>query len=105
MNEAAPSLPETVAGLWHELAVPPRGFLRARTQTDADAEDLLQEVFVSIQRRLPDLREPAKLQGWVYRIARNAVTDHHRARREHAVLDFDPCDPEPADPEGAMQWT
>ena len=69
--------------LWREFSAPLRKFLRTRTHTDADAEDILQEVFVRIHKRLPALREPAKLQGWVYRIARNAVIDHYRTRREH----------------------
>jgi RNA polymerase sigma-70 factor, ECF subfamily len=73
-----------VGELWRELAVPLRGFLRTRVRGEADAEDLLQEVFVRIQRRLPELREPAKLQGWVYRIARNVVVDHYRGRKDHA---------------------
>jgi RNA polymerase sigma-70 factor (ECF subfamily) len=83
--------------LWREFSTPLRKFLRARTHTKADAEDLLQEVFVRIQKRLPDLREPAKLQGWVYRIARNTVIDHYRTRREHLPLDFEL---EADDPEG-----
>lgn len=33
-----------------------------------------------IQRKLPYLREPVKLRGWVYRTARNAVIDHYRPR-------------------------
>jgi len=82
---------------WQEFSAPLRKFLRARTNTKADAEDLLQEVFVRIQQRLPDLREPVKLQGWVYRIARNAVIDHYRTRRQHLPLDFDL---EAGDPEG-----
>ena len=83
--------------LWREFSAPLRKFLRARTHTKADAEDLLQEIFIRIQKRLPDLREPARLQGWVYRIARNTVIDHYRTRREHLPLDFDL---EAADPEG-----
>jgi len=95
-----PSTPEAgpvAEVLWREFAAPLRKFLRARTRTATDAEDLLQEVFVRIQKRLPALREPAKLQGWVYRIARNAVIDHYRLRREHLPLDFEP---EAEDPEG-----
>lgn len=79
-----------VEQLWRDLAKPLRNFLRARARSDQDADDLLQEVFVRVQRRLPDLREPAKLQGWIYRIARNAVIDHYRGRREGVPLDFEP---------------
>lgn len=75
--------------LWKEFSAPLRGFLRARTASPADAEDLLQEVFVRIQKRLPSLRDTSKMQGWVYRIARNVVVDHYRGRRDHVPMDFD----------------
>jgi RNA polymerase sigma-70 factor, ECF subfamily len=75
--------------LWREFSAPLRQFLSTRTHTKSDADDLLQDVFVRIHKTLPTLREPAKLQGWVYRIARNAVIDHYRTRREHLPLDFE----------------
>jgi RNA polymerase sigma-70 factor, ECF subfamily len=84
------------AALWHEFSDPVRQYLRKRTRTKADADDLLQEVFVRIQKRLPDLREPAKLQGWVYRIARNAVIDHYRSKRRDVPLEFEPESDDPA---------
>jgi len=75
--------------LWREFSAPLRSFLRARTASPADAEDLLQEVFVRIQTRLPTLRDTSKLQGWVYRIARHVVIDHYRSRRDHVPMDFE----------------
>jgi RNA polymerase sigma-70 factor, ECF subfamily len=77
---------DATALLWRQFADPLRSFLRARTRTATDADDLLSEVFIRIQKRLPDLREPAKLQGWVYRIARNVVIDHYRKRRDHLAF-------------------
>lgn len=85
-----------VGVLWRSFSAPLRKFLRARTHTQADADDLLQDVFVRIHKRLPDLRDPVKLQGWVYRIARNAVIDHYRTRREHIPLDFELESEDPA---------
>lgn len=81
--------PADVGELWRELAGPLRGFVQARVRVRADADDLLQEVFVRIQRRLPELREPAKLQGWVYRIARNVVVDHYRTRKGKELVSLD----------------
>lgn len=81
--------------LWREFAAPLRGFLRARTATEHDADDLLQNVFIRIQKSLPELRDPSKLQGWVYRIARNAIIDHYRSRREHVPLEEHPADEDP----------
>jgi RNA polymerase sigma-70 factor (ECF subfamily) len=98
VKASVPPVADSPAGvLWREFSTPLRKFLRARTRTEADADDLLQEVFVRIHRALPVLRDPARLQGWVYRIARNAVIDHYRARREHLPLDFEM---EAEDPEG-----
>lgn len=98
MMDAAP-LAETVdqtERLWREFAAPLRTFLRARTRSDADADDLLQEIFIRIQQRLPTLHDLSKIQGWVYRIARNAVIDHYRTRREHLPIDFELEDEDPA---------
>jgi len=88
--------PEKTELVWREFAAPLRSFLRARTKCDADAEDLLQEVFVRIQKRLPTLHDTSKMQGWVYRIARNAVIDHYRTRHDHLPIDFELEDDDPA---------
>ena len=82
--------------LWREFAAPLRTFLRASTRSGADADDLLQEIFIRIQKRLPTLHDTSKIQGWVYRIARNAVIDYYRTRREHLPIDFELEDDDPA---------
>lgn len=75
---AAPDPAGAVAALWHEFARPLRAFLRSRVRNDADADDLLQTVFLKIQKGAASVRDAARLQGWVFRIARHAVADHHR---------------------------
>ena len=47
----------------------------------ATAEDILQDVFVKIHRKLPSLRANDRLEAWVWRIARNAIADHFRRMR------------------------
>src|ERR1044072_6456099 len=79
----------TAGLLWQDFSGPLRKFLQMRTHTKADADDLLQDAFVRIEKRLPGLRDPARLQGWVYRIARNTVIDYYRTRHEHLPLDFE----------------
>lgn len=72
----------TLENIWHEFAVKLGQFIRARVTDPATAEDILQDVFVKIQARLGQLEDPAKLQGWLYLIARNAIIDHYRTRKE-----------------------
>ncbi|MCR6655189.1 MAG: RNA polymerase sigma factor SigZ [Opitutus sp.] len=86
---------EKTGELWREFAEPLRRFLWQRVNSAADAEDLLQHVFVRIHAGLPKLHDTSKLQGWVYRIARNVVIDFYRARREHVPLEFEPESDDP----------
>jgi RNA polymerase sigma-70 factor (ECF subfamily) len=67
--------------IWQEFAAPLRGFIRKRVANDHDADDILQQTFLKIQTRLNSLREAEKLEGWLYRIARNAIVDYYRSRR------------------------
>lgn len=53
------------------------GILLAHVQY-ADAEDLMQDVFVRAMEQLAGLREPAAFGGWLASIARRAAFDHHR---------------------------
>jgi RNA polymerase sigma-70 factor (ECF subfamily) len=43
-----------------------------------DVEDLVQDVFVTVYRRLGTLRNPAAFAGWLAMIARNRAIDHLR---------------------------
>ena len=72
----------TVETIWNEFSAKLGQFIAARVADPATAEDILQDVFVKIQTRLGQLQDPAKLQGWLYLVARNAIIDHHRTRKE-----------------------
>ncbi|HEX5220850.1 MAG TPA: RNA polymerase sigma factor SigZ [Verrucomicrobiae bacterium] len=72
----------TLERIWHEFAVKLGQFIRSRVADPATAEDILQDVFVKIQKQLSGLQDPAKLEGWIYLIARNAIIDHYRTRKE-----------------------
>ena len=53
------------------------GVLLARV-APADADDLVQDVFLLALRNLASLREPAAFPGWLLTIARNRANDFHR---------------------------
>ena len=46
----------------------------------ADAEDLLQEIFLSAHRKLESFRGESALGTWLYRLATNQILDHVRSR-------------------------
>lgn len=69
------------AELWRRFAPELLAYLRRRLGDEADAQDVLQEVFVKIHRNLDKQPARARLAPWVFRIAKNALADHYRSRR------------------------
>lgn len=81
--------------LWHELNTDLMRFIRRRVSSEANAEDILQDVFLKIHRNLDQLGDDERVAPWVYRIARNQITDHYRNRDKDARLNEKVPIPEP----------
>lgn len=81
-----------------EVAARLRPFVAKRVPT-SDVDDVVQEVFLRMQRGLGTLREEERFGPWVYQVARSAIVDHHRARARHPIADGAE-QPEPAADEG-----
>lgn len=64
------------------------GLLLARVGPD-DADDLVQDVFLTAWRRLDALRDPGAFGGWLAAIARNRAMDFHRRQPPSAELPAD----------------
>jgi RNA polymerase sigma-70 factor (ECF subfamily) len=76
----------TLEQIWNELAGKLREFIRRRVSNEGEAEDILQDVFLKLARRTAELPEPAKLQGWIFLITRNAIIDHYRTRKQTVAV-------------------
>ena len=61
----------------------------------ADAEDLLQEIFLAAHRKLDTFRGESALGTWLYRLATNLCLDHLRSRTGRSNQLTDPLDDEP----------
>ena len=71
---------------WKNLRGELRGFLVGQVGESATADDLLQDVFLKLHRRVGDLREKTSPRAWLYQVARNTVIDHWRQRRDTTEL-------------------
>lgn len=67
---------------WREITGKLRPFVAKRVR-GADVDDVVQEVFLRIQRGLPSLRDEQRLGPWIYQLARNAIVDHLRSSARH----------------------
>src|SRR6185369_17782080 len=72
----------TLERIWNEFGAKLRQFVRARVADPATADDLVQDVFGKLQTHLDEFQDPAKLQGWLFLVARNAIIDYYRTRKQ-----------------------
>jgi RNA polymerase sigma factor (sigma-70 family) len=66
-------------------------FCRHMLGSAEEAEDALQQVFVSAHADLLRSRRPLALKAWLYTIARNRCLSMLRARREHSSAPVEPA--------------
>ena len=91
----------TKAWRMHESEL--RGYLIQRLNNSDLAEDLLQDVFVKAMRQGGNFCNLNNQRAWLFQVARNALVDHHRLRREPLELSDDiPEFVEQADPVAAL---
>lgn len=74
-----------------------RPFVARRVRSSADVDDILQDVFLRMQRGLSGLRDEERFGPWVYQVARSAIVDYQRASNKHRVVDA-PAEEEPTPP-------
>ena len=69
-----------------------RNFIRRRVLDPADVEDIVQEVFYELVQANRLLMPIDHVTGWLFRVARNRITDLFRKRREVTFSDTAPFD-------------
>jgi RNA polymerase sigma factor (sigma-70 family) len=59
------------------------GFIRKRVTIEADAEDILQDVFFQLINYTKPIDQ---LNGWLFAVARNKITDKQR-KKDHSLIE------------------
>jgi RNA polymerase sigma-70 factor (ECF subfamily) len=68
----------TTEELWRLTHDGLRAFIAKRIDDQGHVEDILQEVFMRVHRRMDSVNDPGRLVPWIYQITRNAIVDHYR---------------------------
>jgi RNA polymerase sigma-70 factor (ECF subfamily) len=56
-------------------------FVYYRVHCQADAEDLTQDIFIQVIKKIRTVKDHSLFKAWLYKIARNRVTDFYRKKR------------------------
>ncbi len=75
-----------------------RNFIRARVNDPLDAEDILQEVFYELVVAYRLMKPLEQVGAWLFRIARNRITDRFRKKKPDTSLDSSMIDIDDGEP-------
>jgi RNA polymerase sigma-70 factor, ECF subfamily len=75
----------SIRGAWSRLEHQLRPFISRRVSSPADADDVLQDVFLRMQRALPSLRDDQRFGPWVYQVTRSAIAQFRRQAARHPL--------------------
>lgn len=80
---------KAVEAVWQEFHSRLYNFVLKQVNNPADAEDIVQEVFLRIHRGLDGLRVTSSLKSWMFQISRNVIIDYYRSpsRRLETSID------------------
>lgn len=63
------------------------GFIRKNVSTDADAEDILQDVWYQYANT-STTQTIEQVSGWLFKVARNKITDKYRKKKTGFIEDY-----------------
>lgn len=67
--------------IWEEFSGRMRAFIARRVDNEADAEDILQEVFLKVHEHLGAVKRADRIVPWLFQITRNCIIDYYRSPR------------------------
>ncbi len=90
VRDAVRGNPEAFGRLYDRYQPMIYRFIAVKVGRREDAEDLTHQVFIAAWQKIGTYRDLGHpFSSWLYRIARNQVIDHYRARKNDVSLDED----------------
>src|SRR5471030_2895819 len=72
--------PLSAEQVFHDYAPRVYNMARRMVRSDADAEDVTQDVLLQVVRKLPTFRGESAFPTWLHRVTVNAALSHRRKR-------------------------
>lgn len=88
----------TVAAPWEDVASRLRPFV-ARRVSPTEIDDVMQDIFLRMQRGILALRDEERFTSWLFQVARSSVAEHVRTRARHPLSDGGELEDPAAEPD------
>lgn len=79
--------------VWTDMHAGLVRFVGRRVRHDADAEDIVQRVFLKVHESLGGLKDADRLHAWIYQVTRRAIADHYRSPMRRREVPMEPDAP------------
>ena len=73
--------------IWESCSGNLLSFIKSKVQSEFDAEDILQDVFLKLHRNIGNLKDSSKLQAYIYRTVNNTIIDYYKKRKDEIMTD------------------
>ncbi len=83
---------KTTEAVWASSRQRLYAYIRSRSRSSHDADDILQDVFVKVHQRIDTVEDQARLTSWLYRVTHNTIVDFYR-RKQPCPIGLEPPTP------------
>ncbi|OVE79204.1 RNA polymerase sigma factor SigZ [bacterium I07] len=73
---------ENIEHIWTNYQAKLHSFIQSRVGDPTTADDILQDVFLTIYSKIGTLKDSRKIQSWIYQITRNKIIDYYRSHKK-----------------------
>lgn len=75
------------SAIWQTYREQLFNFILKKVPSYSVAEDIVQDVLLTINEEIDTLREQEKLLSWMFRITRNEIAQYYRKKKEHIDIE------------------
>jgi len=69
---------KNIEELWKKFNTSLLNFIKSKINSNQDAEDILQDVFIKVSNNIHKLKDIKKVKSWVFTITRNIIYDYYK---------------------------
>jgi len=75
--------------IWIKVYNKLSGYISKHTKNKDDVKDIIQDTFIKVKTKIDTLKNPAKVESWIFQIARNTMNDYFRdQKKSHENEDY-----------------
>jgi len=71
-----------IESIWTNVYGKLFGFISKHAINKDDVNDIIQDTFLKVKTNIDSLRNPAKVESWIFQIARNTMNDFFREKKK-----------------------